>query len=74
MSCQQNSWQNHTTEIGKKHFENVAKFKYLGMTQTNETLLQEELKQMKFGECLLAFGLESLSLSLSLSLSINIKV
>jgi hypothetical protein len=62
MSCQQNSWQNHTTKIDKKYFENVAKFKYLELTQTNETLLQEELKQIKFGECFLPFGLESLSL------------
>jgi len=37
------------------------------MTQTNETLLQEELRNMKFGECLLPFGSESLSfVSLSL--------
>jgi hypothetical protein len=60
MSCQQNSRPNHTTKIGKKYFQNVAKFKYLGMTQTNETLPQEELKQMKCGKCLLPFGLECL--------------
>jgi hypothetical protein len=67
MSCQQSSRQNHTTKIGKKHIQNVAKFKCLGMTQTNETLLQEELKHMKFGECLLPFGSESLfSVCLSL--------
>jgi hypothetical protein len=32
-------------KIGNKWFENVAQFKYLGTTITNENLIQEEIKR-----------------------------
>jgi hypothetical protein len=31
-------------KIGNRWFENVAQFKYLGTTITNENLIQEEIK------------------------------
>jgi hypothetical protein len=40
LSCHQNAGQNHGIKIPKRSFENVAQFKYLGMTVTN----QEEIK------------------------------
>jgi uncharacterized ferritin-like protein (DUF455 family) len=32
-------------KIGNRWFENVAQFKYLGTTITNENLIQEEIKE-----------------------------
>jgi hypothetical protein len=37
--------QNHDIKIGDRSFENVAQFKYLGMTITNKNLIQEEIKR-----------------------------
>jgi hypothetical protein len=39
MSCYQNSGQNQNIRIGNDSFENVAKFKYLGMTQIKMTFM-----------------------------------
>jgi hypothetical protein len=36
MSSEENTGKNNNTKIGNTSFENVAKFKYLGMTQTNQ--------------------------------------
>jgi hypothetical protein len=40
LSRHQNAGQNHYIKIGNTCFENVAQFKYLGMTVTNENLIQ----------------------------------
>jgi hypothetical protein len=45
MSCHQNVGKNHNLKIGNRSFENVAHFKYLGMTATNQNLIQEEIKK-----------------------------
>jgi hypothetical protein len=37
--------QNHDIKIGNGYFENVAQFRYLGTTITNENLIQEEIKR-----------------------------
>jgi hypothetical protein len=44
-SCHQNAGKNHDIKIGNRFFENVAQFKYLGMTITNQNLIQEEIKR-----------------------------
>jgi hypothetical protein len=45
LSCYQNVGQNHGIKTANRHFENVAKFRYLGMTITNQSLLPEESKR-----------------------------
>jgi hypothetical protein len=45
LSLLQNARQNHDIKIGNRRFENVAQFRYLGMTLTNENLIQEEIKR-----------------------------
>jgi hypothetical protein len=44
LSCHQTAGQNHDMKIGNISFENVAQFRYLGTTVTNQNLIQEELK------------------------------
>jgi hypothetical protein len=41
----QNAGHNHNINIGNRSLENVAQFKYLGTTVTNQILIQEEIKR-----------------------------
>jgi hypothetical protein len=41
----QNAGQNHGINTANKPSENVAQFKYLGTTVTNQNLIQEEIKR-----------------------------
>jgi hypothetical protein len=43
LSRHQNAEQNRDIKIVNRGFENVAQFKYLGTTVTNQNLIQEEL-------------------------------
>jgi hypothetical protein len=45
LSCHQNVGQNWDITKANRSFENVSQFKYLGMTVTNQNLLQEEIKR-----------------------------
>jgi hypothetical protein len=45
LSRHQNAGQNHGIKIANRCFENVAVFKYLGTTITNQNLIQEEIKR-----------------------------
>jgi UDP-N-acetylglucosamine 2-epimerase len=45
LTCHQNAGQNHDMNIVKRLFENVSQFIYLGMTVTNQNLIQEEIKR-----------------------------
>jgi hypothetical protein len=45
LSRHQNAGQNHDTKTGNRCFENVAQFKYLGTTVTNQNLIREEIKK-----------------------------
>jgi hypothetical protein len=44
MSHHPNSGQNQNIKIANELFENVAKFKYLGMTLTNQNDIHDEIK------------------------------
>jgi hypothetical protein len=46
LSCHQNAGQNLDLKTANGSFENVAHFKYLGTTITNQNLIQEEIKRM----------------------------
>jgi hypothetical protein len=41
LSRHQNTGQNHNIKIANRSFENVAHFKYLGTTVSNQNLIQE---------------------------------
>jgi hypothetical protein len=41
----QNAGQNHDIKIANRCFENVAQFRNLGTTVTNQNLIQEEIKR-----------------------------
>jgi hypothetical protein len=45
LSRHQNAGQNHDIKLGNRCFENVAQFRYLGTTITNQNLIQEEIKR-----------------------------
>jgi hypothetical protein len=45
LSHHQNVVQNHDIKIGNRCFENVAQFRYLETTLTNQNLIQEEIKR-----------------------------
>jgi hypothetical protein len=49
LSRHQNAGQNHDIMIGNRCFETVAQFRYLGMTITNQNLIQEEIKRLNSG-------------------------
>jgi hypothetical protein len=45
LSRQQNVGQNRDIKIANRSFENVSQLKYLGLTVTNQNLIQEEIKR-----------------------------
>jgi ribosomal protein S2 len=46
LSHHQNAGKNHDIKIANRCFENVAQFRYLGTTVTNQNLIQEEIKRI----------------------------
>jgi hypothetical protein len=45
LSRHQNAGQDYDVKIANRSFENVAQFKYLGMTVTDQNLIREEIKR-----------------------------
>jgi hypothetical protein len=45
LSLLQNAEQIHDIKVANICFENVAQFRYLGMSITNQNLIQEEIKR-----------------------------
>jgi hypothetical protein len=50
MSRHPNSGQNQNIRISNESFENVAKFKYLGTTLTNQNDIRDEIKSRLYSE------------------------
>jgi hypothetical protein len=72
LSRHQNSEENHDINVGNRCFENVANFRYLGTTITNQNLIQEEIKRrLNSGNALCHSDQNHLSCRL---LSRNIKI
>jgi ribosomal protein S2 len=44
MSYHQNARQNHDIKIANRCFENMAQFRYLGVTITNQNLIRRKLR------------------------------
>jgi hypothetical protein len=60
MSSQPNSGQNQNIRIAKESSENVATFKHLGTTLTNQNDIHDEIKEyIKFWKCSLLFSPKS---------------
>jgi hypothetical protein len=45
LSCNKNKVQNHDIKIANRFFENVAHFKHLGTTISNQNFIQEKIKR-----------------------------
>jgi hypothetical protein len=45
LSHHQNAGQNYDIKVATRSFKNMAQFRYLGMTITNQNLIQEEIKR-----------------------------
>jgi hypothetical protein len=48
LSHHQNAGQNHDIKTANRCFENVEQFRYLGMTITNQNVIQEEIDTCPF--------------------------
>jgi hypothetical protein len=74
MSCHPNSGQNQNIRIANKLFENVSRFKYLGMTLTNQNDIHDEIKsRFKLGNACY-YSVQNLLSSCLLSKNLNIKI
>jgi hypothetical protein len=70
-SRHQNAGKTHDISIANRYFENVAQFKHLGTTITNQNLIQDEIKRVNSGNACCGSVQKLLSSHL---LSKNIKI
>jgi hypothetical protein len=74
MSCHQNSGQNQNIRIVNESFENVARFKYLGTTLTNQNDIQVEIKSRLNSGNACYYSVQNLLSSRLISKSLMIKI
>jgi hypothetical protein len=73
MSRYPNSGQNQNTRIANESFEKVAKFKYLGMTLTNQNDIHDEIKSRLNSGNACYYSVQNLLSSHPISKNLNIK-
>jgi hypothetical protein len=74
LSCHQNAGQNYNIKIANRCFENVAQFRYLGMTITDQNLIQEKIKRRLNMSNTCYHSVQNLLSSHLLSKNIKIKI
>jgi hypothetical protein len=74
LSCHQNARQNHITKIADRFFQNVAQFKYLGITVTNTNLIQEEIQRRLNSGNVCYHSVQNLLSSYMLSKNVKIRI
>jgi sorting nexin-29 len=74
MSCHPNSGQNQNIRIANESFESVARFKYLGMTLTNQNDIHDEIKsRLNLGNAC-CYSIQNLLSSCLISNNLKIKI
>jgi hypothetical protein len=70
----QNSEQNQNIRVANKSFENVVKFKYLGMKLTNKNEIHDEIKSRLNSENACYYSVQNLLSSPLISKNLKIKI
>jgi hypothetical protein len=74
MSCHPNSEQNQNIRTANESFENVAKFKYLGRTLTNQNDIHDEIKSTLNSGNAYYYSVQNILSSRLISKNLKIKI
>jgi hypothetical protein len=74
VSYHQNADRNNDIKIPNRSFDNVSQFRYLGMTVTNQSLIQEEIKRRMNSDNPCYHSVQNLLSSRLLSKNVKIRI
>jgi hypothetical protein len=74
VSSHQNAGRGHDTKIANRSSENLAQFRHLGTTVTNQNLIQEEIKRRLNSDNTCYHSVQNLLFSGLLSKNIKIRI